>query len=340
MKLLKDLMNIPSVSGNETIVRNLIYKTIKPYVDEIHIDRMGNVISVERGEKPRLMLAAHMDEIGLMVSGIDDKGVISCTAIGGIDPLTIIGERVSINTNGEVIHGIITTREISAAIDHRKMPTMRMIVVDTGMTKEELTKAGVRVGTYLSLERDTNYLSYGKKITGKAIDDRVGCYILIEVAKRIKKARSETYFVFTVEEEFGLYGAKTSAYTIEPDFGIAVDVTAANDLVERKNGEIKLGGGPVITIMDDRLISDRCLNEYLMEIAKKTKIPLQLEISEFGTTDASIISLSKGGVPSTVVSVPMRNLHTTVGIVHKRDIENAIRLLTELLLNPPVRCLI
>ncbi len=323
------------VSGNEDEVRRLIMKEIKPHVDEITVDKMGNLITLRKGKKPSIMLAAHMDEVGLMVSAIDEHGLISVEGIGGLTPMAILGEQVTIKTKKGTVHGWITTRDISASLEPEDMPEIQDLIIDTGLTAKELEAYGVHVGTHVSFEKRAAYTSYGKKIAGKALDDRIGCYILIELAKKLKKRRHETYFVFTVQEEFGLYGAKTSMHSLDPDWGVAVDVTSATDLLEDEQHKIALGKGPVLTAMDDRLIANKELNEHIEKLTKKLKMPLQFEVTKIGTTDASVISLSKGGVPSTVVGVPMRNMHTTAGIAHKRDIQNAIKLLDALLSKLP-----
>lgn len=335
MDLLKKLIMARGVSGDEDEVRRLILKEIGPHVDEVHTDKMGNLVAKRNGKKPVIMLAAHMDEVGLMVSGIDEHGLITCEGIGGLMPLAIIGELVAMKSKKGIIHGWITTKDISASIEPEELPLIHDLIVDTGLTRKELEDWGVRIGTHISFEKRAAYTTYGKKIAGKALDDRIGCYILIELAKKLKKERHETHFVFTVQEEFGMYGARTSMHSLDPDWGVAVDVTSATDLLEDEPHKICLGGGPAITAMDDRLISSKELNDHLVKLAKKHKIPLQFEVTDKGTTDASVISLSKGGVPSTVVGVPMRNMHTTAGIAHKRDIENAIKLLDALLSELP-----
>ncbi len=332
-KLLENLINTPGVSGNEEPVRKLIRKEIRPYVDEIFIDDLGNLIAHKKGQGPKAMLAAHMDEVGLMVKRIDKRGLVYCSGIGGVNVVPLIGQTVKVKTKKGYIRGIITTKEVSSGKDVEDLPNIESVFVDTGLKKEELRKLGVSVGTYVPLEQQSGFLGSGDIITGKALDDRIGCFILIEVAKRLKNQRIEVYFVFTVQEEIGLYGAKTSAFHVSPDWGIAVDTTHANDVFEEPTRF--MGKGPCITIKDGEMIANRKINETMLSIAKKNKIPFQLEVSELGTTDASIISVSKAGVPASVLGIPIRNMHTEVGIANKKDIENAIKLLVELLKKPP-----
>jgi len=325
MHLLEKLISARGVSGDEDEVRDIIRNAIKPYVDELYIDTLGNLIAHKKGKRPRVMLAAHMDEIGLMLKRIDEKGIIYCSAIGGINPIVLIGHSVRIKTKRGIIYGVITCKELWAGKDLERIPDIEELMIDTGLSKKELLNMGVEIGTYLPLEEVPYYLGSKDIICGKALDDRTGCFILIELAKRLKSAKNDIYYVFTVQEEFGVWGSKASAFNIEPDWGIAVDVTHANDVFAEPTRI--LGNGPVITIKDGEIIAHKVLNKKLIDIAKKKRIPYQLAVIELGTTDAANISVSKGGVPSTVVGVLVRNIHTTISISHKKDIENTIRLL-------------
>jgi endoglucanase len=333
MDLLEKLISAFGVSGNEDKVRCLIQEEIKRYVDEVYVDKVGNLIAHKKGKKPKIMLSAHMDEIGLMVKNIDSGGKIYIAEIGGADPVMLLGERVHIETNKESIHGVITTREVSDGNFTNQIPKVEDLFVDTGLNEAELKKLGIETGSFLSLERDLYYLGKENIICGKAFDDRIGCYILIEIAKRIKNSGCEVYFVFTIQEEIGLIGAMTSAYKVEPDWAIAVDVIETSDA--RAEPIITLGGGPSITMKDAELIGNKTLNDNLMKIAKKKKIQIQKDVSEIGTTDATSITITKGGVPSTVVGVPIRNLHTAIAVANKEDIENAVIILEDFLKNPP-----
>jgi endoglucanase len=332
MDLLEKLISTFGVSGNEEKVRNLIQEEIKRYVDEVYVDKVGNLIASKKGKKPKIMLSAHMDEIGLMVKNIEPRGRIYFAEIGGADPVMLLGERVHIETKKGIIHGVITTREVNDGSFINQIPRVEELFVDTGLSERELKKSGVEIGSYLSLERDLYYLGSDKIICGKAFDNRIGCYILIELAKRLKKSNCEIYFVFTIQEEIGLVGAMTSAYIVEPDWAIAVDVIETSDA--RGEPIITLGRGPSITIKDAEIIGNKTLNDYIMKIAKKKKIHVQRDVSDTGTTDATSISITKGGIPSTVVGVPIRNLHTTTAVANKDDIENTIIMLEEFLKNP------
>jgi len=333
MDLLEQLINAFGVSGSEGIIRKIIIKEIKKHVNELHVDKSGNIIAHKKGKRPRVMLAAHMDEIGLIVKNIDPLGRVYFSTLGGMDPLSLIGQRVSVDTVKGLVYGVITMDNMSNAFDIENKPRLNELFVDTGLSKNDLIKIGVKTGDYIYFKRKAIKLGTKDLISGKALDDRVGCYILIELAKRLKKIKEEIYFVFTVQEEVGLYGAKTSAYKIDPDWAIAVDVTNSDDFTP--DCTIKLGGGPCITIKDAEMIGDHVINSWIMKLTKKNKMPLQLDVSDFGTTDALSIAISKEGVPATAITVPVRNLHSTIGIVNRNDMNNAIKLLELLLKDPP-----
>ena len=330
MDLLEKLINAFGVSGNEEPVRNLIMEEIKNYVDDIYIDKLGNLIAHKKGERPKIMLAAHMDEIGLMAKGIEGRGRINFSVIGGVDSLMLLGERVHIETPKGIIHGVITCKEVSDGGILNRIPILNDLFVDTGLNKRDLRKLGIEVGTFMALERDLYYLGSDKIICGKAFDDRIGCYILIELAKRLKETcKNEIYYVFTIQEEIGLVGALTSTYRVEPDWAIVVDVMETEDAT----GEVTktIGRGPCLTIKDAETIGNKILNKHILEIAKRNKIHIQKDVSDEGTTDAASISITKGGVPCTVLGVCIRNLHTATSVASRKDIEETIKILEDLL---------
>ena len=335
--LLRKLIDIVSPSGDEDLVRDLIKKTVKRYVDKIETDNLGNLICRKRGKGPVIVLAAHMDEIGLMISKVDADGYLKITAIGGVDSIALVGQKVQImNSKNKVIcHGVITFEEVhdGRSLDRKDIPPVSELYVDVGLTKEQCKRKGIDVGCYIVPLHHLEFLGDKNVISGKALDDRIGCYILIELARILKRAKAEVYFIFTVQEEIGLYGAKTSIYNLKPDWGIAIDVVSA---VDGAVGSTRmLGNGPVITVKDAEMIADKHLNLALEKIAKKLKINLQKDVSSFGTTDATNIMLSKGGTPSTAIGVAVRNIHSTIGISDMRDIEGTIKILYEFLKDPP-----
>lgn len=337
MDLLKRLLDTSGPSGNEQEIRNIIRNEIKSYVSEVYIDKFGNLIAHKKGKNPTVMLVSHMDEIGLMVKYIDEKGHIHISDIGYIQPVTILGERVKIDTENGSIYGIITCKEISSDEQIERIPPLEEIFIDTGLSQSELKKIGVKIGSYIHLFSQSTYFGNKKYISGKALDDRIGCFVLIELAKRLRKVNCDIYYVFTVQEEIGLYGAQTSVYGIDPTWALVVDVTSSDD--SSKNPTKLLDHGPCIVVKDSDMVTNRCINDWLEKIAKQNKIPYQIEVTERGVTDALQISVSKGGIPSSIVSIPVRNIHTSNGIASMKDIENTIKLIELLLKKPPKVCL-
>ena len=335
--LLKKLMEYYGISGSEDEIRQIVLEEVKKYADEVSVDKLGNVIARKKGKGPKIMLAAHMDEIGLIVKSVDERGRLSLSEIGGIEPLSLIGQRVHVKVGrrkGERIHGVISTAEIVDGNYVDKIPKFEDLFVDTGLSKKQLTKLGIRIGTLMALEQDTKTLGNTNLIFGKAVDDRVGCYILLKLMKMLKKSKSDLYFVFTVQEEVGLYGAKTSTYEISPEWAIAVDVINTDEA----SGSREVGKGPCVTIKDAAFLGNKCINSLVERVSKKHRIPVQWDVSDNGTTDALSISLSKGGVPSTVIGVAIKNIHSTVGIASMKDVDETIKLLYEMLKNPPLVC--
>jgi len=334
MELLEKLINLSGISGDEHDVRNFIIKEAKKHFKNVKVDRMGNVIVRKKGVRPRILFLAHMDEIGLMVSAIGKKGRISISPIGGIDPNILIGQRVYIEGNKGKIGGVITNPDVLNGFELEENLKMEDLFVYTGLTKKELKDKGIRVGSYINFTEACNYCTLGNKniVGGKALDDRIGCYVLLDLMKNLK-TKNEVVFVFTVQEEVGLYGAKTSVFNLEPDYAVAVDVTGHDD----DKGTMLLGNGPSLTIKDAEMIGNKCLNDYLINAAKRLKINLQLEVSDLGTTDATSVFVAKGGIPSSVLGVSVANLHTTVSVANRKDIENTVKVLREFLKKAPTK---
>lgn len=340
MELLKKLALIPGPSGSEQSVRDLIQKEIKKYADEVKVDKFGNLVARKIGKGAKVILTAHMDEIGLMVRRVDDDGKIGFTLIGGIDPITLVGQQVEILTKDrKIVNGVISFTDLHEALEiEEEAPPASDLYVDTGIDKKELEKIGVVKGCYIVPKSEFLFLGNKKIFSCKALDDRIGCYVLLEVAKRLKEIEEDLYYVFTVQEEVGLYGAQTSVYDINPDWGVAIDVTVATDAEEPHM--VSMGKGPHITIMDSGMIANKCLNEHIKTLAEKNKIPLQEEVAESGTTDATRIMMSRGGVPSTVLGVPVRNMHSTISVANMDDVKNLIKVLELLMKNTPRICLV
>ena len=337
LDLLKRLVHAHGISGSEEEVRSIVRNEIKPYVDEVRVDGAGNLIAKEKGKgSPKIMLAAHMDEIGLMVKHIAESGKIYITLVGGIEPITLLGQRVHLHTKDGTFHGIVTTSLMNDGNSIIDMPKLEDMYVDTGLDRQDLLRRGVTIGSVMGLDQDMHYLGTEDIIYGKALDDRIGCYILIELAKRLKNAGHEQYYVFTVQEEIGLYGAKASAYALEPDWAVAVDVINTYEVDSAR----MIGKGPCIIVKDAGMIANKCINDWFFDTANKHHIPIQRAVSDMGTTDALNISISRGGVPTASVGVAVKNIHTTVGVASMKDIEQTIELLHHLLKDPPKVCLV
>lgn len=339
-KLLINLINTFGPSGSEHTVRKLIEKEMKPLVDEMYTDKFGNLICHKSGKGRKVMLAAHMDEIGLIIRDIKEDGKIKFSAVGGVEPAVLLGQYAAVldRNNDTSCSGVISYQQLQDDLVIEDLPEMSDLHLDTGLNKAELTKKRIGVGAYIVPFQEAKFLGSKHIIAGKALDDRIGCFILCELAKKLIKSDNDIYYVFTVQEEVGLYGAEVAVYKIDPDWGIAVDVTNAEDY--EKECVIELGKGPIISIMDAEMISNRCINDWLTELARKKRIPVQFKVDDTGTTDATKIMLSKGGVPSTVVGVAIRNLHSTISIANMNDIKDAIEILHELLKNPPQVCFV
>jgi endoglucanase len=215
-----------------------------------------------------------------------------------------------------------------------ELPNIHDLYVDTGLNRKELMKLGVRVGTYVTLEQEFKTLGKKTVISGKALDDRLGVFILIELAKKLKNSPEEIYYVFTVQEEIGLYGAQTSAYRLQPDWAIALDVAAAEDSTKDSMSKL-LGGGPCITVMDAQVLGNKTINNWLEKAAKRKKVNIQYDVSDTGTTDAFSIQVSRGGIPVSVIGPSVRNIHSTISIAHMDDVNDTITVLQELLRKPP-----
>jgi len=332
--LLEKLSNAPGVSGFEDNVRNLMVDELKEHVDDIEIDDLGNIIATKKGAKggKKIMLAAHMDEIGLMVRYIDKKGFIKFSKIGGINDQMLLNQKVCIHTSKGKIIGSIGSKppHRMKTAEKKKIIEYDNMFIDIGASDKKEAEKLVSVGDPITFKQDFAELQ-NSKVTGKAFDNRVGCLILIETLKRVK-SDATIYGVGTVQEEVGLKGAKTSAFKINPNMAIAVDVTIAGDnpAIKEEEAPAKLGKGPAIILTDASgrgIITHPKVRELLISAAESEEIPYQLEVSEGGTTDATAIQLTREGIPSGVLSVATRYIHTPVSVVSLEDIENTVKLL-------------
>ncbi len=337
-KLLEKLSNASGVSGFEDEVRNIMMEELKGHVDDLEIDEMGNIIALKKG-KPhgkKVMLAAHMDEIGLMVRYIDKKGFIKFSKLGGINDQMLLNQEVYIHSNGEKILGVVGSKppHRMKAAEKKKPVEYENMFIDIGASSKEDAEKFVNVGDPITIKQKFAELK-NDLVMGNAMDNRVGCAILLEVMKQAQ-SNATIYGVGTVQEEVGLKGARTSAYKINPDMALALDVTISGDHPGMKEEEApaKAGKGPCIILTDASgrgIITHPKVKELLMEVAQEEEIPYQTEVSEGGTTDATAIHLTREGIPTGVISPPSRYIHTPVSVVNIQDVENAVKLILAVL---------
>jgi putative aminopeptidase FrvX len=322
-ELIKQLVEAYGPSGYEGRVRDLIRGEIERLADEVRTDALGNLIATRRGPEgaQKVMLSAHMDEIGVIVSYVDEKGFCRFQAVGGVGPLTLYGGRVLFE-NGIV--GAIGLEKLEAP---EKVPTREKFYIDVGATSRE--DCPVSVGDVACFLRP--FQDGGDRLVAKAMDDRIGCAVQIGVMRELSDTPHEVSFVFTVQEELGLRGAQTSAYGLDPDLGIAVDVTRTGDTPESSTMAVALGAGPAIKVKDSGMIAHPAVKELLVRTAEEQGIPYQLEVLERGSTDACAIQTSRAGVPAGCLSIPCRYVHSPSEMVDYGDFQNAVKLLTALL---------
>lgn len=329
-ELLIKLANAHGISGYEDSIREILKEEMKEHVDELRIDKLGNVIGIRQGDEPSIMIAAHMDEIGLMVKSIDENGFIKFTKIGGWYDATLLNSRVIIHGK-EPVYGVIGSKppHLMKEDERKKSIESKDMFIDIGAkSKEDVKKYGIKIGTPISLDVEVKEL-INDRITGKALDDRVGLAVMLQALKNYD-GNATIYAVGTVQEEVGLKGARTSAFSLSPDVAIVCEVAIADDHPGIKNGNIKVDGGAVITVADAAgrgLITHPAVLRWLEKVAIENNIPYQLEVAEGGTTDAAVIHVTREGIPSGVISVPTRYMHSGVELVSMRDVESAAKLL-------------
>ncbi len=322
--MLKELCELQGVSGDEASVRDYLRNKIAKYAAEIIEDPYGNLIA-RNGEprRPRIMLAAHMDEVGLMITGIEKKGLLKFQAIG-IMPNVLLAKRVIIGK--ERVCGVIGHKPIHLAKDDelKKVPETKDLFIDIGAGSREEAAKMIKVGDYATF--DTEFRENGDLVCGKAFDNRIGCYILLQL---IQKTDMPLYYAFTVQEEVGLRGAKIAAYRVKPDIALAIDTTSSGEWPTEKDiaQYPVIGKGPTITIADRSVVCDQKLVGILKETAKYEKIPFQMKRPMVGGTDAGTMHLVGEGVRSAVIATPARYIHSPLAIASKKDIAAAIRLI-------------
>lgn len=331
-ELLKQLCALNGVSGNETAVRSFIIEQIKPHCT-YETDALGNLIAYKKGKKTpskNVMFAAHMDEVGLIITGVTEEGYLRFTPVGGIDPCVVYGTSVSVGNHH--IPGVIGGKAVHhlSAADKEKAPGFEEMLIDIGAKDEKDALEVVAPGDFVSFQSE--FYTFGDNyIKSKALDDRVGCLLMIHLIK--SELEYDTCFCFNVQEEVGLRGAKASSYTIKPDIAVVLEATTAADLsgVQGEKRVCVLGEGPVVSFMDGRTIYDRQLYQMAFETAEQNNIKIQTKTAVAGGNDAGAIHISGNGVRTLAVSLPCRYIHTPNSVIKYSDLEEAKKLLEALM---------
>lgn len=329
--LLKKLSETPGPPGYETEVRALIKEEIQPFADEVRVDNLGNLIA-RKGQCSedglRIMLAAHMDEIGLIVTHIDEAGFARFAPLGGLSRSSARGSRV------QFLNGAFGVIGIEHHSDSGRLPAYEQMYIDLGASSR--AACPVRVGDLAVFER--SFIEIQGRLVGKALDDRVGVALLIELLRQLSvqalPSPHELFFVFSAQEEIGARGAAVAAYQIDPDLGLSVDLTASGGTPKGLKMAVELGRGPAVKVRDQITIADPRIVRWMVDAAQQADLPHQLEILEKGSTDARVIQLARSGVPVGGLSIPARYLHSPSEMVDETDLQNALLLLLAMLSHP------
>jgi tetrahedral aminopeptidase len=328
-QLIQKLTDTFSPSGYEDAIRGVIRAEIKEFADEIRVDALGNLIA-RKGPSTgaqggtRVMVAAHMDEIGLMATHVDDKGFVRFTGIGGVYPRNLPGGRV------RFINGTRGVIGLDGGTFGNDLPPLDKMFIDVGASNKN--DCPIKTGDVAAFERP--FLDLGNRVVAKSMDDRIGCAVAIEALRALKSTPNEVYFVFTTQEEVGTRGAQTSAYGIDPDLGFSIDVTGWGDTPGQRDFDVALGKGPAIKIRDGGMLSDPRIVDWMIGTAEKNKIPYQREVLLGGTTDARAMQLVRGGVPVGCISIPCRYVHSPSEMIDYGDVRAAVKLVIALLRAP------
>jgi endoglucanase len=325
--LIQKLVETTGPSGYESQIRAVIRREVEPLADEIRVDALGNLIAVKGQVKPggkKIMLAAHMDEIGLIATHIDENGFVRFTTIGGVRRMTCVGGRVRFLNGASGVIGQENPDEKT------KLPEFEHMFIDVGAA----SRAGcpVRVGDLAAFDRP--FADYGDRLVSKAMDDRIGVAVLIEALRQFQQGPNQLFFVFSVQEEVGLRGATTAAYGLDPEIGIAVDVTATGDTPKGLKMAISLGKGAAIKVRDGGMLSDPRVIDWMVRTAVQKNIPYQMEVLEGGTNDARAIQLARAGVPAGCISIPCRYIHSPSEMIDYADVQSTVYLIQALVSQP------
>ena len=335
MKLLKELCECAGIPGREVRLREIVRRELAPLADELRVDALGNLVAIKKASRGRktkkLMIAAHMDEIGFVVSHIDDKGLLRLVPLGGHDPRNMVAQRVIVSGPKKDLPGLLypglRPPHIATPADADRKLTVKDFIVDLCLPAAKV-KREVEVGSMVTIQRD--FAEIGDGVSCKAMDNRVALYLRVRAMQQAKSFGCEVHAVATVQEEIGLRGAQVGAFGIDPDMGLALDTTLAVDIpgVAPHEQVTQLGEGAAIKLLDSSARSHPGMVAPLKDLAKKRKIKHQLEILPLGGTDAGAMQRVRAGVPVATISVPTRYIHTSVELVNKKDLKAAVDLLT------------
>ncbi len=340
LTMLKELTDANGISGDESEPREVMKRYIEPYADEVFYDNLGSLIAKKKGSKngPSIMLAGHLDEVGFMVTRIDEKGFLRFQPVGGWWEQVLLAQRVTVKTKKGDVVGVIGSKppHILSPEARKKPVPIKDMYIDIGASdKDNALEIGVRPGDSVIPYFEFTVMSNPKMLLAKAFDNRIGCAIVIDTLRQLKKIKhpNTIYGVGTAQEEVGLRGAKTAAHMIQPDIAFAIDTGIPGDTpgVTERDALSKLGEGPQIIIYDARTISHKGLRDFVIETAERNKIPYQIDTTAGGGTDAGNIHISHEGVPAISITIATRYLHTNASIIHRDDYEQGVRLMVELI---------
>ncbi len=328
-KLLQVLTETFGPPGYEDEARKVVRREVEALADEVRVDSLGNLIvrklpTRASRDARKIMIAAHMDEIGVIVSHVDENGFVRFSPLGGVFRRYVLGGRVRFLDGTQGIIGFDRLDNVD------ELPTLDKVYIDVGATSPR--DSPVRVGDVAAFDRQ--YSDLGNRLVAKSMDNRVGVLVAIETLRALKSSPYDLYFVFTTQEEVGVRGATTASYGVDPDIGIALDVTPTGDTPNALRMDMTLGKGPCIKIQDAGMIADTRVVQWMIRAAEKHRIPYQREVLLRGGTDARAIQLTRAGVPAGCISVPVRYVHSPSEMVDYSDVQNAIRLLTAILRTP------
>ena len=332
LALLQEITETSGVAGYEDRVREVVRRELEPDVDRVRTDAMGNIVGTIEGGDTDVVVAAHMDEIGFMVRHVTDEGFVQVDALGGWDPRVLKAQRVTIHTDDGDVPGLIGSAP-PHTLDEEQLeakPEVEDVQIDLGLDAEAV-KERVSRGDLVTLDQTTERV--GDHVTGKALDDRVCLFAMLEAAKRIDDPDVTIHFAATVQEEVGIRGAQTLGFDLDPDLAIALDVTVANDVPGFEPGDhvTELGEGTAIKLKDSSVITNPKVHGRMEEVAEAEDVDYQLEVLPAGGTDTAGFQRARGAIPVGAISVPTRYLHTVTESAHVDDIASTIDLLTAFL---------